>query len=102
MHQLQLEMNSTSGILRFLSKLPPDMDIDQLMSVIAATRLTKAQYEEISSSRRQTAAHRTPASPALTRDEDAPPLCLLDGIASCFALDGFGSQPLSGAVSKHK
>jgi hypothetical protein len=93
MHQHHLLQMGTSGILRLLSKLPPDLGIDELMALIAVSPLTQARYDEARSSR---------CSAGGESDEDGSSLCLLEGIAACFPLTGFSSPPLSGATSRYK
>lgn len=111
MFEFKLEISIGSGILKLLSKLPNDIDIEKLMNYIVNIPLTLSEYEQIkclneidsssitilsnnensniSSNTIMTINSTSNSNSNLNEDNDDDTLCLLKGIQFCFTTNFF-------------
>jgi hypothetical protein len=103
MYEFKLATNSATGILRLLSKLPADLDIDKLIKYISRVSLSQEEYDQAKARFAPPLSASCPASAAglgngrfMTADTDDSS-CLLTAMTMCFV-----SLPYSESVSCHK
>lgn len=97
MLEFKLATNSASGIVKLLSKLPPDLDIEKLMKYISEVSVSQEEYALAKARYTPSLSSSSLSSPAriekFSSTGSADPPCLLAAVTMCFV-----SLPYSGEV----